>query len=203
MAAATRAAKFFMRLLRCRVLRRMARACRDVAEVQTSQQFAHRPLVHVHAECGRNLVTQVDQPPAHDLVAIGIRPLAHPLGHPLFLLGRQLPGRRARVGTVLQTGEAICIVAVHPIAQRLPVHPGAARRLGPALAFHHQSQRQCTPRLRAVTAARRRLAQVRRREIGPRNRNRHVQVSLPEQVLNRMSPRRSKSQASQHVGRVV
>src|SRR6201999_4573901 len=102
-----------------------------------------------------------------------------------------------------QTCQAQLIVTVHPVTQRLAVHPSTARRLRSVLALQHQSQGQRSPCLRTVGAARRRLAQVMSRKIGPRDRNRHVQTSLSERVLNRTIPRRRKSQASQHIGRLV
>ena len=69
---------------------------------------------------------------------------------------------RAQIGTVLQTVQAQRVIPVHPIAQRLPVHPRTARRLRPAPALQHQSQRQRAPSYRAAITPRRRLPEISR-----------------------------------------
>jgi len=57
-----------------------------MAEIQPGQHLAHRPLVQLHPEFAADLVTQIDQPPAYNLVALRIRPLPYPLRKLLFLL---------------------------------------------------------------------------------------------------------------------
>jgi hypothetical protein len=76
-------------------------------------------------------------------------------------------------------------------------------RAPPVLAFQHQRQRRGPSRLHAIITPRRRPPELRRREIVPRDRNRHVQVPLPEHASNRIKPRRSKSKTSQRIGRLV
>lgn len=177
-----------MRLLcRC-ILLWMTRARRDVTELQPLHQLAHRAFMQLHPEFGGNLVTQVNQPPAHHFVPLWIRSLVHPFRHLLFLLGRQLAGRRAQIGPVAQPCQPSGVVAMHPVSQGLAVHPGTACRFRPALALQDQGQSQGSPCLRAVIATRRSLPKLRRRELAPRDPNRHVQASLPEHDPNRTAP---------------
>ncbi len=70
-----------------------------MAEVQPGQHLAHRPLVQLHTKFTGDLVTQVDQPPAHHLMALWIRPLPHP--HRQLLLGREHPGTARRLPPAL------------------------------------------------------------------------------------------------------
>ena len=65
-----------------------------------------------HTKRAGNLIAQVDQAPAHHLVALRIRALTHPRRYLLFRLGRELVRRRTQIGTVPQPLQAIFIVAV-------------------------------------------------------------------------------------------
>jgi hypothetical protein len=105
-----------MRLLRRSILLRMARTGRDMAELQSCQQLAHRALVQLHPEPGGDLVTQVDQPPAHHLVPLRVRSLPRPFGHKLRAASlRFLPSStNASAGA-----RRACTLSSHPAAARL------------------------------------------------------------------------------------
>lgn len=152
----------------------MTRAHRHAREVQPGHQLADGALVQLHAELPVDRVAQVDQTPADDMVLFQRRALADPIGHGCLLLWRQLARWRAGVGQVLQTVQSTVVVAVHPIAQGLPVHARRLRRRSPGGAFKHEGQRQHATRCRRVLASRRRRPQPRRIQIVTRDRNRHL-----------------------------
>jgi len=177
-----------MRLQSRCILVRMTRAHRHAREIQPRHQLADRALVQLHAELLRDLVAQVDQAPAHEF-AFRRRSLPHPRRDLGFLLRRQLTRRLAGVVSVFQSGQPAFIVAMHPVAQRLPIHAGAPGRVGSAPTFQNKGNRQHPSRRGDVLAASRRRPQFRWSEIYPRNRNRHLSVpSLPSR--QRIGPRR-------------
>ena len=65
-AAATRSAKFFVRLLCGGIRLRTARPNRDVAEGQRLQDAADAAFIHRHEKARQDTLAQVAQPPAHD-----------------------------------------------------------------------------------------------------------------------------------------
>ena len=75
--------------------------------------------------------------------------------------------------TVKQAGHTHGIVAMHPVAQRLPVHPTLPRGRLPALAFHHKRQRQHPTRGSRISSTSRLPPQIRRRVLRSRDRHRH------------------------------
>jgi hypothetical protein len=91
------------------------------------QQLADRALVQRDVEAGLDQRLEVDPPPAHHAVRLRVRAVVHDL----FQLG-QLLGREARPAPrpapVVQAGEPFRVVTMHPVPQRLPVHPGHTRR---------------------------------------------------------------------------
>ena len=108
-------------------------------------------------EAGLDQGLQVDPPPAHHAVPVRVRP---PLdgGRQLgLLLGRE-PRLAPRPGPVVQAGEALGVVAVHPVAQGLPVHAGRPRRLlarGPSSTSARASIRRAALASRHRAASRR------------------------------------------------
>jgi hypothetical protein len=161
-----------VRLLGSDILLRMARTHRDVREVQPRQQLAHRAFVQLHAELPSDLVAQVDAAPANDLV-LRCRPPAHPLRHRRLLLKRQLARRPAALGCIVQTRKPALIVAMHPIAQRLPIHACSACRFAPPVAFHHQGKREHPTRRRCVLTTPRRRTKTGCIQLRPCDRHRH------------------------------
>jgi hypothetical protein len=120
------------------------------------QQLADRALVQRDVEAGLDQRLQVDPPPAHHAVRLRVRAVVHDL----FQLG-QLLGREARLaprpGPVVQAGEPVRVVAMHPVPQRLPVHPGrrAASRERPSSTDARASMRRAAAASRQRTASRR------------------------------------------------
>lgn len=143
-----------MRLLLRGVLLGVARPDRDTAEPETTQQIADRTFGQVHAPLCLDLVRQIDPTPANHPVLAQFRTRLHPASHDRRPLGAQL-WRRARRPPVRQTRQARRIVANHPVAQALPIHPaGHSRRLSRA-SFQDQRQRQHpTCRIAIRTASR-------------------------------------------------
>ena len=150
---------------------RMARAHREPAVAERRQILADRPLVQLDPERAAIRRSQVLPPPAHHpvhrRVGAGLQP-GHEFGH---LLGIEPPRPRRRP-PVREPGEPLRVVAVHPVPQRLPVHPAGLRRGLPVDALQHQRQRQHPPRRLRIPAPRRRRPQLRRRQLRPRDRNR-------------------------------
>ena len=177
MVAATRSTKFFVRFLRRDVLSGVARAHRHPGKLQPCQKFTHRPLVHLNAEAPRDLITQVAAPPAHRLVLFQRRTRPHPVSDRCLLLFGQFALRPAGVRVVPQAIQPTCVVPMHPIAKRLPIHPRRAGRFRPRGSVQHQGKRQHAPRRRHILGASRRHPQASSVKIRPRDRNRHVQSS--------------------------
>lgn len=78
------------------------------------------------------------------------------------LYGRQ-PARIARAAAVLQTGRALRVEAMDPVAERLAVHAADLRRLRPAHPVQGRRDRQQATALVRVLRARRKTAKLRRR----------------------------------------
>ncbi len=176
-----------MRLQRFAVLLGVARADRDPREVQPRQKLTDRAFVHGHAELPADLVAQIHQAPAHELAFLRGTVL-HPAGNRRLLCGRQLARWAARIGLVRQTGEPGLVVAMHPVTQRLPVHPGGLGGLRPAPALQHQRQSQHAPRRRRILAPRSRSAKPARVQIHPRDRYRHHPLSFSNSESERTEP---------------
>ena len=59
-------------------------------------------------------------------------------------------GRNARRRNVDETVRSLIIEPVHPVPQRLPIHPADLCRIGPRGSFEHRRNRQQPSRLRDV-----------------------------------------------------
>jgi hypothetical protein len=165
-----------MRLLRCRILIRMARAHRHPAEFQPGHDLADCSLMDLAAEFAGDLIAQINQPPAHNLVAFKLGAAPNPLCQLGFLLLRQLARRRSRIASVPQPFQTQFVLAMHPVTQGLSVHPGAARRLQPGLAFQNQGHSQSATRHCRIVTSCRRLPKLSRVQFLAGNLYRHVQV---------------------------
>ena len=158
----------------------MTRPDRQAAEPETTQQIADRTLGQGHAPLVLDLARQIDPTPADHPIRARLRTRPHPAGHHR-LLGAQL-GDRARHLLVRQTRQARRIVANHPVAQALPIHPAGRRRRMSRAPFQDQRQRQHPPRRSGIRAASRRPAPPDRIDIpsGDLNRSRHpIPPNLP------------------------
>jgi len=98
-----------MRLLRHGVGFGVARPHRDAPETQMMHELANAALVELDLELAGDPLAQVDQPPAHDAVLLGIGSATHPLRDRGLLLGRQLALRAAAMRAVGQAGDALGI----------------------------------------------------------------------------------------------
>src|SRR5229473_3607480 len=68
-----------------------------------------------------------------------------------------------------QALEPLRVIPVHPVAQRLAVHPGLIRRFGPGSAIKHQCEREKAPDLASITAFRCDSAKILRRVLSSGN----------------------------------
>lgn len=163
-----------MRLLGIEILLGMARANGDPGEVQPREKLADGALVHLHAEVPRDLVAQITAPPAHHLVHLPRRPGADPIGNLGFLRRGQLALRPAVVRPVGQPLQALRVIAMNPVPQRLPIHSCRLCRLGPVLAFENQRQRQHPARCRCILGPCRGRPQAARVKVCSCNCYRHI-----------------------------
>ena len=127
-----------MRLLGSRVGLGVAWAHRQATKAEAAQQLPDTSLVQFDIELSRDLLPKINHTPANHAVGLEDRAPSYPLGQRRFLLLRELARRTAAVRTVGQAGNAFGIVMMHPVAQRLAVHPAIPRRRLAALAFHHK-----------------------------------------------------------------
>ena len=136
------------------------------------QQLADRALVQLDVVAGLDQCLEVDPSPTHHAVPIRVR---SPL-HDRRQLGPLLRGEARlapRPGPVAQAGEPSRVVAMHPVAQGLPVHAGVPRRFLPRGPLQHQGQGQHPPRGRRVPAPPRLAPQFAGAQLAPRDRDRH------------------------------
>ena len=92
----------------------------QAAEAEAAQHMTNAPLGQHNAEPLSNGARQISSAPAHYGVLCQIRAAAHPLRHLRLLLGRQTPLRPGFAQPSSQPCQALSVVAMHPIAQRLP-----------------------------------------------------------------------------------
>ena len=171
MAAATRAAKFFLRPDGCGVLGWVVRPHRDMAKAEPREQGAHAPLCEVHAVSGFNHLRQIGPAPADDTMLGQVGTGADEARDLGLLLGRQAR-RRSRGLAVRQPGQAMIVVAMHPIAQGLTIHATDLRRLGARTALEHKGERKHAPGRVRILCPRRCLPQTGRIELCPGECNR-------------------------------
>jgi len=123
------------------VLCRMLRTCADVRETEPVQQFADIARVVVHAEAILDDALQIDASPARDAVNSTVRTLFDDRGQVGLLLGRQTRWRTRRP-LVDKTFGTCRIEPVHPVAERLTIHPADPRRIGSAHPVQNRRDRQ-------------------------------------------------------------
>lgn len=139
-----------MRLLSIHIRLRMSQTHRDMAERQGFQDPPDAALAHAHEQAVHQPLPQIRQPPA-DQAVLRVGALADPLRQLLFLRLLQL-GRPSAAMLIGQTVDASLVVADHPVAQDLAIHPAGPRRFRPRPAIEYQRDRQrpsCHFRIRA------------------------------------------------------
>ena len=92
-----------------------------MAETETVQQLAHGLLTHRLAELGFHTAFDVDSAPADHPILPKVGTGLDPFGN-LGLLPLRQPRRAARQWPVTEPTQALIIITMHPVAQRLPVH---------------------------------------------------------------------------------
>jgi hypothetical protein len=140
----------------------MLRPCREATEAKPAQNLAHSSLRKPHTKPCLDAACEIDTTPTHHTVLAQIRTFAHHLSHQLCLVGRQTWFGTTTAGLVRQAVQTELIVAMHPVAQGLPVHPAKSRRIGPRPTFTHNGQCKHPPRSIAIHTRRRGLAKRRR-----------------------------------------
>ena len=119
-----------------------------------------------HLEAVRDHPREVGEAPAHHPVHRDVRPGLDDL-HQRRDLPRREPRRPPRPRPVHQPGDPLGVVAMHPVPQRLPVHPAAPRCRRPVRSLHHQRDRQHPPRLSRARRPTRQTPQLRGRRLLP------------------------------------
>ncbi len=144
----------------------MKRARLQSGKLQPAQPLADGSLVYRHGESLGHLVPKVEASPAHHLVGLGIGAFDHQCRQFIHLrLVESRPSARATARR--QAGDPGGIVAMHPIAQRLAIHPGQLRRFSARPTLQDQGDGQQAPNLSAIAALCCELAQCLSRMLRP------------------------------------
>lgn len=132
---------FFENLLGLRIALGMLRPDRKPHIAQSLELFADRAFVQLYAEHFFDAPLRSGAPPTHHAVFFSIRAFLEESGEFGFLLRGQ-PARPARRLAVFKPRQAFRIIAMHPVAQRLAVHPAGFGRSPAVFAIKHQGDRQ-------------------------------------------------------------
>jgi hypothetical protein len=119
----------------------MTRPRTDVRKADLLQELADGALMVDDAEALLDHPFKIGPTPAHHAVLRPVRPGLDDLGEGRQLFRRQ-PWRMALRADVLQPVRTLGVEAMHPVAQRLPVHPPDPRGGLPSGSVHHRRQRQ-------------------------------------------------------------
>jgi hypothetical protein len=165
----------------------MARPDRQAPELELAKQPADLTFRELDIEACLDLGLKIDAAPPHHTVHGDIR-----AGFDQPRKGGQLcsvqPRPPARPRPVAKTIHSRCVVADHPVPQRLTIHaasPGRRRARG---ALQHQGQRHQPTRLITVLRPPGMAAQFLCRKLGPGNCQRHADLfSDPVAQENRTS----------------
>jgi hypothetical protein len=141
------------RRLRRGVMLGMAGAGDQAAEAQPIQQGADAALVQGDVELGLDLADEIHPAPAVHAVLDRVGTTAHPVGDLAFLFrGEAALGAEDAVA-VGQAGQALIVIAMHPVAQCLAVHAGGLGRLGARGALEDKRQGQHAARCGDILGA--------------------------------------------------
>jgi hypothetical protein len=132
----------------------MKRTRLQPGQVQFAQPFGDGALRHCDAETPSYLRTQIQAPPAHHLVDLGVRSGEHEIAQFTHLCRSQLRRRTWRLARC-QTIKAMLVVANDPVTQGLPVHAGPQGSIKSGGSLQHHCDRQKpTGRRRVITLRR-------------------------------------------------
>ena len=140
----------------------MTRSRLQTRQAKLMQPPADRVLMHPHRKPPLHLGPQIHTSPTHHAVDLWIGAFDHQVEQ---LGSLQLAQSRspARVATRLQAPDAGGIVAMHPVAQGLPVHAVELCRFRARASFQNHRHGQYPPYLRSIRAPVAQPAQVRAR----------------------------------------
>jgi hypothetical protein len=119
------------------------RAYRKAAKVEFAQEFSNAALVQIDPEPAGDAIAQVNPTKPHYTILGKIGALFHP-SFDLRLFGRAQTRGAPAAGAVGEAADASLVIAMNPIAKRLPVHPAGLRRLMPAMAIQNHGDRKNT-----------------------------------------------------------
>lgn len=142
----------------------MARPRRQADKAEPAKDRAHGPLRHPDAEAPLNYVAEVDPTPADHPIRLRVRSRLDDDRKFTHLLGAE-PRRPPRKRPIEEASQPFGIVAVNPVAQRLPIHATALCRLRPAPSVEYQRQRKHPARRLCVPRPRRFAPQIRSRKV--------------------------------------
>ena len=117
----------------------MSRLHRQPNIAKRGELLTDRALVHLDAERFFDAPLQIDAAPARNAVFFWIWTLLDQRGELGFLLVGQKT-RGSRRPAVRKTRQPFGVVAMRPVAQRLPIHPTALGRRHSIGAFEHRAQ---------------------------------------------------------------
>jgi hypothetical protein len=131
----------------------MERTRLQPGQIQLAQPFSDGPFGNLDGETAGDLRAQINAAPADHAVFLRIGPLQNQ-GFQFGQLRASQGGWLARAMARSQARNPCRIVAVHPVAQRLTIHPGSCRRFAPGATLQNERQGKQAANLRAITAFR-------------------------------------------------
>jgi hypothetical protein len=152
-------------------------AHREVPEAKPMQQLADAALMQMHAKRLGDLPAEIAAAPAHHAVCPSVRSRADPARDVTLLRRRQLARCAPAVRAVEQAANAISVVAVNPIPQRLAIHTRLTRRLLSTMSLQQQRYRQHPTRCVSILRATSLPSQIRSRQLQPRDLHRHRRLA--------------------------
>ena len=150
----------------------MLRANRNPTKVQLAEQPANGSHIQRHVEFSFDPLRQINTPPADHARRLPIRPGLDPCCDCLLLLGRK-QGWAARAHVIQQPLQTLGVEAMHPVAQRLPIHATEFGSGRARIAIQHHGYRQGSPGYARILRTNRRRPKLRCGKIRPRHCNCH------------------------------
>lgn len=129
-----------MCLLGSRILPWVLRTHRNAAKAKPVEDRANRASRQPHTELRFDHPSQVGPAPTHHTMLLPVRALAHPGSEGVGLFGRKPGLGAAATSLVVQPRQTRFVITMHPITQRLPIHPAQACSLCPRVALEHKRQ---------------------------------------------------------------